>query len=417
MAHSHAVVDTDPHFEIDPDTRTLRYMSPEKLTLIRNDHNSERVTFDMPKEIDGHDMTKCNQVQVHFINIDANDNSRRRSGVYDITDLHVVEDSPDTISCSWLISRDATSLVGTMHFVLRFACMEGSRVTYAWHTSVYTGINVAQTIDNAETIVSEYIDVLQEWYYELISAGTTGANVVAEATDKALAKIGQHGGISVSDTEPTLPDIKVWVKPVDSNGYNLWVRNPTTRVFEPIITIMGSSGEPVNIANSLGYSFSDTMSQYKITEELGFATNGGDLEMMLTEDGLGYIVRGIRLGSELYGRDIIIPDTYKGLPVVAISERFWTWASACTTESITIPNSVTSIDTHNDYHPDVSMSALKVLNLSKLDHVLWWPNSLYNASPDLKILVKEELLPRWNDDVRTGESGAIIAHASKMIGI
>lgn len=416
MAHSHAVIDTDPHFTVDPDSRMLTYMSPEKLTIIHNDHNSERITFDLPKEIDGHDMTLCNRAQVHFINIDANDNTRRRSGIYNMTDVQVVDGSPDTISCSWLVSKDATSLVGTLHFVLRFACMEGSRVTYAWHTSVYTGISISQSIDNTETIVDEYIETLQEWYNELISAGTTGVNVVAEATDEALAKIGQHGGVSVSDVEPTSPDVKVWVKPVDSSGHNLWVRNTQTGVFEPIVTVMGSAGEPINITHDTGGDYYSVMSQYQVTNELSFITEGC-LEMRLADDGLGYIVYGIRLGSQLHGTDIIIPDTYKGLPVVAFDERFLVYAAGMGTKSIVVPNSVTNIYAHEEYSSNSSLRQLKVLNLSKLDHVLWWPNPLYDASSDLKILVKDELLSTWVDDDRTGASGAISAHSDKMVGI
>lgn len=189
MAHEHIVYDSDPHFEIDPDKRELKYTSPEKLTVMHNDHNSEIVTFDMPREIDGHDMTLCNKVQIHFINIDSNRSSNQVTGMYTVTDLHVDPDNPSKLIFSWPISRSATSLVGTLHFAIRFACMDGSRLTYAWNTAIYSSINISASIDNSLAIGEEYTDVVQEWYYSLVSAGTMGVNAIADATEDAIARI------------------------------------------------------------------------------------------------------------------------------------------------------------------------------------------------------------------------------------
>ena len=49
MPHLHPLYDSDPHFSINADTRIITYTSPEKLILIQGDHNSEIVTFDIPR--------------------------------------------------------------------------------------------------------------------------------------------------------------------------------------------------------------------------------------------------------------------------------------------------------------------------------------------------------------------------------
>jgi len=60
MAHIHPVYDTDSHFTINPITREIKNESSTKTRLIQYDHNSERFSFDMPKTVEGHDMTLCN---------------------------------------------------------------------------------------------------------------------------------------------------------------------------------------------------------------------------------------------------------------------------------------------------------------------------------------------------------------------
>lgn len=57
-------------FLIDPVTRAIT-TSSEKLHVMQFDHNSERLTFEMPRYIEGHDMSVCNQVEAHFLNIDG----------------------------------------------------------------------------------------------------------------------------------------------------------------------------------------------------------------------------------------------------------------------------------------------------------------------------------------------------------
>lgn len=51
--HEHSIYDTDPHFVIDAVTRAITTQS-KKLKLMQYDHNSERLTFEMPRHIDGH---------------------------------------------------------------------------------------------------------------------------------------------------------------------------------------------------------------------------------------------------------------------------------------------------------------------------------------------------------------------------
>ena len=112
MSHSNGSYDTDLHFVIDPVTRTVRNESG-KVTIIQYDHNSERITFEIPRYIDGHDMSECNRVEVHYNNIATSQTNR---GLYEVTDLQVSPDDSRYVTCSWLISQNATRLVGRLAF-------------------------------------------------------------------------------------------------------------------------------------------------------------------------------------------------------------------------------------------------------------------------------------------------------------
>ena len=163
MAHVHSVYDSDTHFSINPITRALRNEASGKTSVIQYDHNSERFTFEIPRIIEGHDMSKCNVIRVHYINIDAKTKAEI-SGVYEVDDMQISPDGDDVVICSWLISRNATQLVGSLNFLIRFTCVNDNDVVdYAWNTAVYSGISVASGINADETYEGDYADVIERW--------------------------------------------------------------------------------------------------------------------------------------------------------------------------------------------------------------------------------------------------------------
>lgn len=173
MSHTHGVHDTDARFVINPVTRQIKNESSKKTTLIQYDHNSERFTFEVPRYIEGHDMSVCNNVEVHYLNIDSHTKEESR-GVYTSDDLQISADDENVVVCSWLISGGATRLVGKLSFVVRFCCVEGTKVTYAWNTAV-ASVDVSTGINASDTVVADYSDVLEKWKAELFNAGYINA--------------------------------------------------------------------------------------------------------------------------------------------------------------------------------------------------------------------------------------------------
>ena len=164
MAHTHAVIDSDNHFIINPVTREITNNS-KKVKLMQGDHASEIFTFEIPRYVDGHDMSLCDKIAIHYINIGKSGSN---------PDVHIVEDASiddaeENLVFSWLIYRTATKYPGTLNFLIKFSCVTDGVIEYQWNTDIFKGITISAGIDNEETLVEEYSDVLQKWKDDILA--------------------------------------------------------------------------------------------------------------------------------------------------------------------------------------------------------------------------------------------------------
>ena len=166
--HSHPVPDSDKHFIINPLTRQIEADRYSKTVIMCGDHNSERFTFEIPRYVDGHDMSLCNRVAVHFDNVGETAEEVYHDLIY-MTDIQLSPDNSDAVVCSWLISRDATQIVGILSFSLKYQCVEDEVITYEWNTDSYNGVEIRKSKNNGEAalcnVCAELVeDVLNDTY-------------------------------------------------------------------------------------------------------------------------------------------------------------------------------------------------------------------------------------------------------------
>ena len=164
MEHLHAVTDRDSRFIIDPNTGEIQNLSGKE-SVRQFSHNSERFTFELPRYIEGHDMTQCNVVEVQFCNKDEK-GAQERTGIYPVKDLQAVTPEAageeETVVCSWLIRRDSTKLAGGLEFQLRFACVEDGEITYDWPSDVFTGLKVTRSINASGQMAEDNADIIMQ---------------------------------------------------------------------------------------------------------------------------------------------------------------------------------------------------------------------------------------------------------------
>ena len=239
MAHQHPVKDTDLHFVIDPVTRVVKNNSG-KIVIMQHDHQSEILTFELPRYIDTHDMSLSNTVRVHYINIGTSSKYTPVSGVYEVNDLQVDANNENLVTCSWTLTNNTTQLEGTLNFIIRFSCLTGDTIDYSWSTAIYSGIIVAKTIDSSDYVMTAIPDILEQWKESLKGDPFT----YEDFTPEQLEGLRGPAGIVISETEPTNEDHPVWVKP--SGEYiveNLGVTGATVGQV-PAVKAVDGDGKP-----------------------------------------------------------------------------------------------------------------------------------------------------------------------------
>lgn len=154
MANTHTLTDNDARFLIDAESRQVT-TNAKYIKLMQHDHNSEIFTFEMPRYIEGHDMTMCDHVQVHYSNIG---NDELSDDFYEVTDIHTKKGNDSVIVFTWTINGTATRHVGALHFTVRFICSTEGATDYVWSTRLFTSVTVEPSLYNSEAVIEQNPD-------------------------------------------------------------------------------------------------------------------------------------------------------------------------------------------------------------------------------------------------------------------
>ena len=211
MAHKHSIYDTDPHFKIDPATRAIQNESG-KVKLMQYDHKSERFTFEIPRFIDGHDMSLCNLVTIDFDNVESSTKAKN-SDVYEVKDLQLSPASEDVVIFSWLIEDSATKFKGELKFSISFQCIgDNGVVDYDFGTDIHYGIMIGERLRNAASVVEKGSNILAQWKADLFGIGDTEEAKLLATSQEQQSDISEAGqtqvdavnarGAAVLDTIP-----------------------------------------------------------------------------------------------------------------------------------------------------------------------------------------------------------------------
>ena len=187
MSHPHTIYDSDLHFKIDPVTRKITSQSG-KVSLMQYDHNSERFTFEIPRMIEGHDMSISDSVEVHYINTDSKNKRDQNIDIYPVTDLQLSPDSEDVVIGSWLISQNATKYSGSLTFTIRFAChSDANELVYQWFTDIYSVITISKGIYNVDVATHNGdTDLLAQWKQDILDNTVPYVQNIAKDAMNAL---------------------------------------------------------------------------------------------------------------------------------------------------------------------------------------------------------------------------------------
>ena len=203
MPHRNKIQDSEPHFIINPSARTITNSSADNNIIVQYDHNSERFTFEIPRYVDGHDMSECienGEVRVNYRN-SASTGLSKNDGVYVCDDLAVSTDDEDIVTFSWLLSSAATQYIGYLYFSVQFICFDGDNIAYSWNTGIYKDITIVESINNIEEAVAsdsfkELTDLIRNARETLgsVESSISTANDAADAARASTHYIENIGG-------------------------------------------------------------------------------------------------------------------------------------------------------------------------------------------------------------------------------
>ncbi|MBQ7897617.1 MAG: hypothetical protein IJ323_04255 [Clostridia bacterium] len=228
---------------IDPVTRKISAKDGnEKLFVAKNDHNSTVLSFEIPKYIDGHDMSSEDTfIHIHFVNMDAENNAKTSGGVCDVT-ATALESAEGVLSFSWCIPRIATRYAGVLSVGVTFECYENSEgeaeEVYSWSSAPYGDIVVCNSIDKGKEETEREYSYLVETCNAIVMSALKAdlSYLVDEALETAKdsgefdgAKGDKGDGWVVRGYYTTLDKLKVSVDfPVQGDTYAVGKKEPYT---------------------------------------------------------------------------------------------------------------------------------------------------------------------------------------------
>ena len=176
------VVDSDSHFIIDTATRKITNTSGKR-ELVQFDHDSERLTFEIDRLIDGHDVLTCDVIRINYLNGD-------KEGVYDVMDAATKTDDESKVTFTWLISGNATKTAGTINFAITFRCVNSEgKITYSWNTAIDSSLVVVNGLDNDDVVNELDVDILEQWKQSLFGAGDSAIAKIEAAEAEAVESV------------------------------------------------------------------------------------------------------------------------------------------------------------------------------------------------------------------------------------
>lgn len=268
MAHEHSIIDADAHFVIDKGSRKINSTDVVVPMIMQYDHNSERISFSIPADIEGHDMLLCNRVIIDFLNVDSKDNTKTNAGRYEVTDLATSEEDSDRLVFSWLISSAATFYEGTTAFLIAFEEVDNNGdIIYRWATEFATLFKIGKGYTAAPGIMIDHIDVLEKWYADVLARveGVTQEQATAtlksanEYTDKKVEDIEVTGGMTTGVL--ATPDDAIETATPGFYVYGDWLENFTEYADTKHVALlsMSSSYYKAQIIAACGYDKTQIM--------------------------------------------------------------------------------------------------------------------------------------------------------------
>lgn len=138
MTHS-GIKDSGARFQIVPSTRKINVPTSCKTIGTVGDINSEQLTFQCPRVIDGHDIEGCADHYVTWLNA---------NGEMGHDHLDLIEKDDECLYFAWTVRGETTTTAGVVSFSVHFADFsESGKPIYHWGTAECKECEILDTVN------------------------------------------------------------------------------------------------------------------------------------------------------------------------------------------------------------------------------------------------------------------------------
>lgn len=231
MANHSSIKDDGAKFQIIPSTRKIVVPQSHKVIGTLNEHNSEQLTFQCPKTIDGHDIANCAEKYISWTNAAGDE------GSYEIKDI---ESDDENVYFPWLVDMGVTAAAGAVAFSVHFEDFsESGELLYRFGTTSCKECQILDTHHHkggAGASPSGYIKpkgtilIRADGKYDVSQYASADVSVEGGGTDIPEGYIKPEGtyGITANGAHKVapyewvqvnvLPEMKLQEKTVTANG-------------------------------------------------------------------------------------------------------------------------------------------------------------------------------------------------------
>lgn len=169
------IQDSNPALKINGATRRVEVPATLRTIGVVGDRNSEQLTFEAPRFIEGHDVAGCTAVWVTWAD------AHGTTGKHVITSKKV---TADKVGFAWTLSADATKAAGPLSFAVSFVDLDGEGVAlYKWGTALCKELSIADTVKTRTGV-----DLLNDDETDLLQIDVNEAKLNAD-TYAAVRKV------------------------------------------------------------------------------------------------------------------------------------------------------------------------------------------------------------------------------------
>lgn len=155
--------DTQTRLLINPITKTIapKYRNQKAVYVAKGDHKSVSVIFEMPRYVDGLDLSEDEYIiQIHFVNL-SEDGKNYSKGISEAISREI---EGDNLSFAWLVDNRATRYAGVVSVSItieKYASVDGkAEEVYSWSTAPYGNTKVWDSYDNSSSMTEQEYDYL-----------------------------------------------------------------------------------------------------------------------------------------------------------------------------------------------------------------------------------------------------------------